>query len=152
MRNEKGQFVRGHEPYRYWLGKKHSEEHRKKNSRAHKGKGTPASFVKCQEKNRGSTHYRWKGEAAGYTSIHQWLAKHFGKPDHCDLCGRNKKRGEKRKFEWARRAPGLDRNLQNWWQLCVKCHRRYDNNPIASGAYANRNRSGRQILLAGNKV
>ena len=37
-RNEKGQFAKGHKPYKFWLGKKFSKEYRKKLSLSHLGK------------------------------------------------------------------------------------------------------------------
>jgi hypothetical protein len=41
MRNSKGQFVKGMKPMKYWLGKKMSDEHKKKIGEAHKGKKKP---------------------------------------------------------------------------------------------------------------
>ena len=62
----------------------------------------------------------WKGDEASYVAIHMWLRKCFGKADHCDMCGGGKN------YHWSCRNGKPDRNLQNWWMLCVKCHKNYD--------------------------
>lgn len=66
---------------------------------------------------------------AGYAAIHYWMENNFGKPDHCDLCGLTEQKETKNGrnyFEWSSRSGETNRELQNWWQLCIKCHRNYD--------------------------
>lgn len=97
-------------------GRKLSEETRKKISDFRMGKKIP--------KISGPRNYAWKGDKAGYSSIHCWLRTHFGKADHCDMCGGT--RGSKN-FGWSCRDHSYTRDLQKWWQLCAKCHKNYDN-------------------------
>ena len=65
----------------------------------------------------------------GYYSIHVWLKYLLGKANHCDICGKLAKKHEnKNAFEWSCRTGNMERNLKNWWQLCKRCHVRYDRN------------------------
>lgn len=84
-------------------------------------KGTGAAKVKrCLSCGTRKARQRI-GYTGGYTAIHDWIRSYFGKADHCDMCG-----GPSKKFEWSCRNGKPDRNLQNWWQLCGSCHRKYD--------------------------
>jgi len=72
------------------------------------------------------------GKNVGYQGLHFWLKRTFGIPDHCDLCGLNKapkKLSGKRKknyFEWSNKTGIYERSARHWWQLCVRCHKRFD--------------------------
>jgi 5-methylcytosine-specific restriction endonuclease McrA len=65
MRNSKGQFVKGHKGYKFWKGKKFSEEHRKKVKENHKGtlgkKFSEETKKKMSEAQKGENNYQWKG-------------------------------------------------------------------------------------------
>lgn len=78
-------------------GKNLSEEHKKALSLAKKGKAIPHLHNKeIREKikqslkgkpqpwNKNEKHHEWKAEQAGYTAMHQWLRRHFGKADRCE--------------------------------------------------------------------
>lgn len=68
----------------------------------------------------------WKGDNVGYAGIHCWLIKKFGKASRCE----NKYCLHKsQNFEWSLlKGKKYQRRRYNFWQLCVSCHRKYDNN------------------------
>ena len=59
-----------------------------------------------------------------YPAIHNWLHKEFGKATKCE----NKKCEHKSKnFEWCkRRDASYDFKIENFVQLCRRCHRKLD--------------------------
>lgn len=67
----------------------------------------------------------WKGEKATLTSIHDALKTERGKATKCENpnC-----LGKSKRYDWAlikgRRYE--DRNHNDYWQLCRKCHKAYD--------------------------
>ena len=81
-----------------------------------------------QYKSRsGKSHWGWKGDKVGYQGLHDWIYKIGGKADHCDNCGNTEKpKGKKRWFEWSCKNNIYTRNIEDWLQLCVRCHREHD--------------------------
>lgn len=60
-----------------------------------------------------------------YNVIHNYLRYHHGNATKCEVCGRS--RAEGRRIEWAKReGREYTRNIEDYWQLCVSCHRKYD--------------------------
>lgn len=74
-----------------------------------------------QGKYIGKNNWNWKGENAGYNTIHTWVRRWKGKPDYCQLCGTIKKR-----YTWANIDHKYRRNLDDYISLCYSCHRYYD--------------------------
>lgn len=59
-----------------------------------------------------------------YRIVHSWLAKHYGKADHCENPECN---GKGIVFEYALKiGHEHDRNRDNYLMLCRSCHRNYD--------------------------
>jgi hypothetical protein len=59
-----------------------------------------------------------------YHRVHQWLHRNHGKASKCenDNCD-----GNSNDFEWALlKGKVYDKDVSNFIQLCVICHRRYD--------------------------
>lgn len=59
-----------------------------------------------------------------YQRVHFWIWTHYGKADRCETkdCKNKPKR-----FEWALiKAKPLEKNIENFMQLCASCHRKYD--------------------------
>jgi hypothetical protein len=78
---------------------------------------------KRAEMPKGEEHHRWKGEKAGYGAIHMWALTHFVRPPACEHCGRT----DALKYEWAQKAENpLSRQREDWLNLCVPCHIKYD--------------------------
>lgn len=79
----------------------------------------------------------WKRDASELTSIHLWLRKNFGSPLNCEQCGLI---GEKVKtlrrnnwnIQWAKlKGKEYERERDNFWGLCSRCHRLYDHHSTA---------------------
>ena len=72
---------------------------------------------------KGEDHHAWKGEDAGYTAKHTYIKSHFGKANHCCLCGIKE---ESQRYEWASKAGYYSKNKKDYFPLCKSCHMRYD--------------------------
>ena len=85
-------------------------------------------------------HPMWKGDKVGRASLHKWVAKYLGRERKCTFCGTT----EAKRYEWANKSRKYFRRLDDWVRLCVKCHRRYDDN----GKKAATTRRLRKILAS----
>lgn len=74
------------------------------------------------KQNINEKHPRWKGDAVGYTALHDWVRKMLGTPNLCEHC----KTTNAKKFEWANISKQYKRDLSDWKRLCTKCHRNED--------------------------
>ena len=89
------------------------------------------TFIKGQTSwNRGfkilntENYGHWKGNKVGYSGIHVWLRKHFGKANKCENPDCSKKCET---FHWAKLRDKLyERKRENFWMLCQSCHAIYD--------------------------
>src|SRR3990167_7792465 len=64
---------------------------------------------------KGDKNPKWKGDKVGYSGLHTWVKKHFGKADHCAHCGLDKiPKDKKRYFHWANKSHKYLRNLTDW--------------------------------------
>lgn len=80
------------------------------------------AFTKNDVRITGSSNYGWKGEKASYAAKHRWIKKWFGNPDHCEICNTTKNI----KYNWANISGLYKRVKDDWRQMCIPCHRRYD--------------------------
>ena len=62
----------------------------------------------------------------GYSAIHMWLIKHYGKANKCENYNCNKK--SKRFYYCLIKGKEYKHNRDNFKMLCASCHRRYDDN------------------------
>lgn len=65
---------------------------------------------------------RWLGNEAGYSAIHKWVAKEFGRPTRCEFCNYDKKK----RYHWANLSGEYKREREDWVMLCPSCHKKYD--------------------------
>jgi hypothetical protein len=72
----------------------------------------------------GAENSRWKGDNVGYRALHNWVARHLGKPQRCDHCGNNQQRH--RQYHWANKSKKYKRELVDWLRLCASCHKKFD--------------------------
>ena len=86
-------------PVNYWLGKKRSEEDK--------------------EKMRGI-----RKKVISYRGLHHWVKRYKGTPKKCEHCGKEK--SNPKSIHWANKSHKYLRNLTDWIQLCVLCHKKYD--------------------------
>jgi hypothetical protein len=78
-------------------------------------------------KLRGSEHPNWKGDAVGYFALHAWLERNKPRTGICGQCG-SKPESKKRTVatEWANVSGEYRRDLDDYIELCVSCHKRRD--------------------------
>lgn len=66
-------------------------------------------------------HTPWNsGTSETYRGIHRWLRRHKPYTKVCDWCGR------KGTTEFANLSYKYHLDLDDWAELCVSCHRKYD--------------------------
>lgn len=70
----------------------------------------------------GEKNVLWKGNDAGYSAIHRWVARRLGAPKICSNC----KTTEARVYDWANISKEYKRVLTDWIRLCRKCHQTFD--------------------------
>lgn len=78
------------------------------------GKGRCKS---CSARRNGG----WKGQGVTYSELHNWVARHRGRPSLCEHCGTTEAN-----FEWANISGEYKRDLADWMRLCKSCHERHD--------------------------
>ena len=98
-------FVKNN-PQRYWLGKK-----------------LPKHVV---EGKTGENNKQWKGDKVSKKEMHNWLYKHFGKPDKCRHCGKKNRKYGRSILDWANISKKYKRTIDDFMPLCRKCHVAYD--------------------------
>lgn len=74
----------------------------------------------CAYKYRKQTTYR----DGGYSAIHKWIAKHYGKPMKCEKCGFESDNNYQ--IQWANLDGKYSRDISTWARLCAKCHWHFD--------------------------
>lgn len=73
-----------------------------------------------QISNSGELHPNWKGDNVSYFVLHKWVRKNKVKTGICLHCSFNKR------TYWANKSHLYERNLNDWIELCSKCHHKYD--------------------------
>lgn len=68
----------------------------------------------------GEKHHNWKGNEAGYASVHEWLRNNHGTHAECENCGTFGF------IEYANKRKIYIRDLNEWLKLCRSCHSKYD--------------------------
>ncbi len=83
-----------------------------------------------KSKHTGENHYLWVGDKVSYGALHSWVKRNLGKAVKCEICGINEMPiGRKRFFEWANISREYKRELNDWKQVCMNCHKKFDNLP-----------------------
>lgn len=92
------------------VGRKHTEETKRRMSVAKSGENNPA----------------WKGHRAGYQAMHRWIRLERPYTRICGRCGKTDCH-----TEYANVSGEYRRQVEDWIELCVSCHRQmdWDNNP-----------------------
>ena len=87
--------------------------------------------IKIGKSLQGSKGGHWKGNRAGYAAFHIWILKYYGNANKCD--NRENKTldfecsDSTNNFEWAKiKGRRYSRDREDYLQLCVSCHRKYD--------------------------
>lgn len=148
MRNEKGQFIKGHEVfsnnpfvmgntvgprfekgYTPWnKGKKTGGltlEARKKVSEALRGRKFTEEQKQLLRKPKLNGALRdWHGDMSAYKALHYRIGKKFGKPDTCEGCDKSGLIGQE--IHWANKTGNYTEDREDWLRLCRKCHKEFD--------------------------
>ena|SRR3990167_6365288 len=99
-----------------------SEELKHKMSIAHKGMhNSPATEFKIGQ-TVGDKNAKWKGDDVGYFGLHDWIEKEKGKASYCSFDETH----TSTRFHWANKSHKYKRDVEDWMQLCPKCHQKYD--------------------------
>lgn len=153
--NRRRGYVKG-QPYRYIFGhqqrgKPLSPEHRAKISAAKRGRplsaetrrrvaaanarrrGQPLSETtrrRMSESRRGrflgEEHHNWRGDAVSYTTLHAWVRRRKPKTGACSECRAEVGTGRRSGTEWANVSGRYRRDLDDFIELCIPCHRDRD--------------------------
>lgn len=72
---------------------------------------------------KNSQIFNYNGKKYAYSTIHNWLHNNYGSATKCEnsKCLKRSKR-----FNWANISGEYRRDLKDWEQLCVSCHRLKD--------------------------
>ena len=69
--------------------------------------------------------WNWQGDNISYDGLHAWLKRKYGKADKCENPNCPKTHNI---FHWSKlKDKEYQRNRENFWMLCIKCHNNYDN-------------------------
>ncbi len=103
-----------------WIkGKKHTQETKKKMSMAAIGR-IPWNKGKKFEHRQDENSYQYKGSKASYSAIHHWVNKRRGTAKKCSKCGSTVN------CQWSNVDHLYKRVLEDYKELCAKCHNKYD--------------------------
>lgn len=81
-------------------------------------------LAKMGESHMGELNFKWTGEKVKYRALHSWVERKLGKANVCTKCGKEKT--TPKSIQWANISRNYLRELSDWIQLCVPCHKRYD--------------------------
>ena len=90
------------------LGKRHTEESKKKMS-------------KFQKRKFGKENNSWKGNKVGRVALHQYIRKYKPEPEYCTICNQYGK-----KLECCSIDHTYTRNSDDYISLCNSCHKLFD--------------------------
>lgn len=76
----------------------------------------------AQRPNKGRDNPNWKGDSIGYSGVHEWMNRSFGRPSECEACGTT----SAKEFEWANTSGEYKRERSDWRRLCLTCHMKSD--------------------------
>lgn len=100
----KKSYANGRKIVKHWTGKKFSEEHKRKISKA------------CKGLNLGERHGLWRGDEVGLKSLHKWVRARMPKPKLCSRCQKREA------IDLASKSGKYKRDLSDWNWLCRHCH------------------------------
>lgn len=118
-------FIKGQQAWNQ--GKKMPFTHRKMKPgfmpvKAFKKGNEPWNKGKAIYQTRDEKNGNWIGDNVGYAGIHDWVEVRLGRPKECEQCGTK----EDRVYHWSNKSGEYKRDLNDWWRLCVPCHKKYD--------------------------
>jgi len=103
---------------------------------------TGAKFCSNRCANTGENSHMWKDKPV-YSSLHKWIYRHKKRNGKCSNCGKTGK------TQWANTNGEYKRVLEDFVELCVKCHVHFD---IANRGGFIVNQAGKQFLRKTTKL
>ena len=76
----------------------------------------------AERPNREHFNPHWKGDSVGYSGVHEWMNRTYGRPSECEDCGTSSAKC----FEWANTSGEYKRDKSDWRRLCLTCHMKSD--------------------------
>lgn len=98
-----------------------NKEFNSANSEIKRGGGIFCSKICSAKGMNGENAPHWLGEKVGYMGYHLWVKNTYGKANKCEMCGIKNS-----KYNWASINHNYTRDINDWKQLCVKCHAKFD--------------------------
>jgi hypothetical protein len=89
----------------------------------------PGWFKPGRPQETGEGNVSWKGEDVSYKELHRWVAKHKQKTGVCENCGTSDA-----PTEWSNKSHEYRRDLNDWSELCKKCHGAHDSGEARGAA------------------
>lgn len=84
------------------------------------------NIIESEDRNfsHGENHHKWKADNVGYNALHSWIKNNYGKAKECE----NKECEYKnpKRYDWANISGKYKRTRDDFVQLCVSCHKKYD--------------------------
>lgn len=56
-----------------------------------------------------------------YQAVHRWVYRNYGKANHCESCDK-----PEANYQWANISGKYLRDIADWKQLCISCHKLMD--------------------------
>jgi|SRR3990167_3891077 len=89
----------------------------------------PYCSIKCSNIGRignkwtpvGDKNCKWRGDGAGYESLHRRVYRQRGRPQKCEICGTT----TAKHYDWAN-ITGRYNDIWDYKRLCRLCHNRRD--------------------------
>ena len=76
----------------------------------------------------GIANNKWKGDKVGYFSKHTWIYLHYGKANRCEFNFNH----INKKYNWCNISGKYKRDVNDYIQLCISCHRFMDKGNFCS--------------------
>lgn len=91
--------------------------------------GTPESTENRRRARKlaGAAHPNWAGDSVSYIALHAWVVRHKPRTGTCDACGATPVPKKRRvATEFANISGEYRRDVADYRELCVSCHRKAD--------------------------
>lgn len=105
-----------------------SAERRQKMREARLGaRHSPETRAKIGTAQRNERGNNWKGDDVGYVGLHDWMSKNKPRTGICEHCGDVPTvRGRTVGTEFANVSGEYRRDITDFIELCIPCHRKFD--------------------------
>lgn len=114
-----------------WMSDKYKKKSAiKKMSKSKKGAPSPNKGRKYPQL-RGKNNCQWKADDVSYRSLHKWVRNHKDANNGCSFCGVK----DLNRFHMANISGEYRRDVDDYIELCPKCHKKFDMYPEERGNY-----------------